>query len=139
MSGTGVNYQDLVPIPEKTNAVNDPNEREKAYAMGQEPTASHALAQEGGLQYEKGVAQADHDLEVKNLGWNEPKEVIPAPLVGGMGNEELWLLVRRFNKVCAMYWEMPCSRLSGLLANVSRQRDHFTSTWEPGYERGRRR
>lgn len=100
MSGTGVNYQDLLPIPEKTNAVNNPGEHEKSHAMSEEPTASHALALESEHEYEKGVAQQDHDLEVKNLGWNEPKEVVPSPLVGGIGNEELWLLVRRFNKVC---------------------------------------
>lgn len=99
MSGTGVNYQDLLPIPEKTNAVNNPDQHEKSHAMGEEPTASHALAQESEHQYEKGLAQQDHGLEVKNLGWNEPKDVVPSPLVGGMDNEELWLLVRRFNKV----------------------------------------
>lgn len=47
----------------------------------------------------KGLAQIDHGSEVKDLGWNEPKENIASPLVGGLNNEELWLLIRRFNKV----------------------------------------
>ena len=34
-----------------------------------------------------------------DLGWNEPKEAVAKPLVGGLSNEDLWLLVRRFNKV----------------------------------------
>jgi hypothetical protein len=48
---------------------------------------------------QKGFAQHPHDDEVVDLGWNKPKEDVPAPLVGGIGNEDLWLLIRRFNKV----------------------------------------
>lgn len=99
MSGTGVNYQDLLPLPEKTNAVNDPDEHEKAFAIADGPTASHALATAETAEDEKGLVQEDHDLEVKDLGWNKPKQKIPSPLVGGIENEELWLLIRRFNKV----------------------------------------
>jgi hypothetical protein len=62
------------------------------------PTESHALAVAD--HEEKGVAQDEHaEPEVRNLGWNEPLTEIPAPLVGGLPNEELWTLVRRFNKV----------------------------------------
>ncbi|KAI9831564.1 MAG: hypothetical protein M1819_004795 [Sarea resinae] len=61
------------------------------------PTESHALATVE--QDEKGVAQEAHaEPEVKDLGWNAPVEAVPAPLVGGLPNEELWVLVRRFNK-----------------------------------------
>lgn len=63
------------------------------------PTASHALAEEAlsTETEEQGVSQMDHDhTEVKNLGWND--EGIPKPLVGGIENEELWTLMRRFNK-----------------------------------------
>jgi hypothetical protein len=48
---------------------------------------------------ERGAAQVKHDAEVVDLGWNESKEHVAAPLVGGLSNEDLWLLVRRFNKV----------------------------------------
>ncbi|RKU39812.1 hypothetical protein DL546_000861 [Coniochaeta pulveracea] len=64
--------------------------------MSQEPTLSHALALDD--HDEKGLAQQDHDHEVLDLGWNEEKKNIPAPLVGGLQNEDLWMLVRRFNK-----------------------------------------
>lgn len=76
------------------------------------PTASHALAEESANMDpktqpetldnhlgEKGAAQVDHgDLEVRNLGWNHEVENVPVPLVGGLRNEDLWTLLRRFNK-----------------------------------------
>lgn len=64
------------------------------------PTDSHALAT--GTPDLKGLAQQGTTAHVKDLGWNEPKEVIPSPLVGGLQNEDLWILIRRFNKVAAM-------------------------------------
>jgi hypothetical protein len=61
------------------------------------PTESHALANAD--HDEKGAAQHDHEeAEVRNLGWNEKSSKIP-DLVGGLTNEELWTLIRRFNKV----------------------------------------
>lgn len=35
---------------------------------------------------------------MRDLGWNEHPAEVPKPLVGGLPNEELWTLVRRFNK-----------------------------------------
>ena len=62
------------------------------------PTDSHVLAHMD--HEEKGVAQIDHgQTEVRDLGWNEPPTDVPTPLVGGLPNEELWTLIRRFNKV----------------------------------------
>jgi hypothetical protein len=66
------------------------------------PTESHALAVEAAKSThpaEAGAAQIQHTEEVVDLGWNEPKEHVARPLVGGLSNEDLWLLVRRFNKV----------------------------------------
>ncbi|KAL9057170.1 MAG: hypothetical protein Q9162_002498 [Coniocarpon cinnabarinum] len=96
MSGTGVNYRDFVPLPEKTNAVGDPDQYEQAETLEHGATASHALAT--AAQNEKGVAQEAYEHDVKDLGWNEPQDNVPSPLVGGMDNEHLWMLVRRFNK-----------------------------------------
>lgn len=62
------------------------------------PTDSHALANMD--QEEKGVVQMGHgQTEVRDLGWNEHPTDVPVPLVGGLSNEELWTLIRRFNKV----------------------------------------
>ena len=61
-------------------------------------TISHELANED--HDEKGAAQLDHgQIEVKDLGWNEHHSDVPVPVVGGLPNEELWTLIRRFNKV----------------------------------------
>ena len=87
---------DLLPIPHTTQPVTDPDTEDTTVALGDKATLSHALAVEDNGD---GVAQQEHNEEVVDLGWNEPKEKIPAPLVGGLDNEELWILVRRFNKV----------------------------------------
>jgi hypothetical protein len=93
---SGVAYHDLVPVPD-TESISNPSKHESARTLHEGPTASHALATSP--TEEVGLVQLDHDEEVKDLGWNEPKEAIPAPLVGGMENEDLWVLVRRFDKV----------------------------------------
>lgn len=98
MAGQGVSYQDLLPVPTDVPAATDSGKHEVSHALGQEPTASHALAVAD--HDEKGHAQLDHDApEVKDLGWNEADDKIANPLVGGLHNEELWVLIRRFNKV----------------------------------------
>jgi hypothetical protein len=64
------------------------------------PTVSHELANADlGEDEEIGAAQEAHgQTEVRDLGWNEPSSEVPN-LVGGLPNEELWTLIRRFNKV----------------------------------------
>ncbi|GKT50833.1 uncharacterized protein ColSpa_11014 [Colletotrichum spaethianum] len=67
------------------------------------PTDSHHLAdmatKEKPLE-EKGHAELQHaDVEVKNLGWNNPPSKVSQPMIGGLTNEELWILVRRFDKL----------------------------------------
>lgn len=62
------------------------------------PTVSHELANAD--HEEKGAAQIDHgQTEVRDLGWNDHPTDVPVPLVGGLPNEQLWTLIRRFNKV----------------------------------------
>jgi Protein of unknown function (DUF3292) len=68
-------------------------------ALENAPTDSHALATQE--HEEKGEAQMGHnEPEVKDLGWDKVAGHQPTPLVGGLPNEELWTLVRRFNHVC---------------------------------------
>ena len=65
--------------------------------LEEKSTDSHALATED--HEVKGAAQeAGKDESLTDLGWRaKPKDV--DTLVGGLPNEELWTLVRRFNKV----------------------------------------
>lgn len=126
---SGVAYQDLVPVPD-TESIKNPSKHETAQTLHEGPTASHALATSP--TEEVGLVQLDHDEEVKDLGWNEPKEAIPAPLVGGMENEDLWVLVRRFDKVC--YDPPTCDTdyfLTLFQANVPRQGVPSSSPKQP--------
>jgi len=98
----GVVYKDLLADPDT-----DPTEtqiEEPSTTLLDAPTESHALALQAAKEAapeEKGAAQIEHAEEVVDLGWNEPKELVARPLVGGLSNEDLWLLIRRFNKVGA--------------------------------------
>lgn len=118
MGSQGLVFKDLLPLPDA-----DPTEHEgTTTTLTDAPTESHALALEvssvDGIPQtyadsrclqsqaakavhpsEAGAAQVQHEQEVVDLGWNEPKEAVAKPLVGGLSNEDLWLLVRRFNKV----------------------------------------
>ncbi|UKZ78543.1 hypothetical protein TrVFT333_006289 [Trichoderma virens FT-333] len=86
------------------------------------PTSSHALAEES-IQTEvetKGAAQINHDeLEVKNIGWNEKAQCVPQPVVGGMRNEELWILIRRFNKQIFQVRSIDAVPLADLDMNIA--------------------
>lgn len=96
-TGHDVGVKDYLPIP-ASNPL-DATSRENLGTSGDlqgGQTLSHALATDS--QNDQGLAQQDHDRQVLDLGWNEKKQDIAAPLVAGMDNEELWLLVRRFNK-----------------------------------------
>ena len=39
------------------------------------------------------------DPEVRDFGWNSAPKAVPSPLVHGLANDDLYTLVRRFNKV----------------------------------------
>lgn len=40
------------------------------------------------------------DPEIKDFGWNSRPRDVPAPLIHGTPNDDLFTLIRRFNKVC---------------------------------------
>ncbi|WKT45098.1 Protein of unknown function DUF3292 [Fusarium oxysporum f. sp. vasinfectum] len=72
----------------------DPN---RSFTKKPQPSATPSPKNPKTLK-KKGAAQLEHgDVEVKNLGWNEPPRVVP-PLVGGLKNEDVWALIRRFDK-----------------------------------------
>jgi hypothetical protein len=63
------------------------------------PTDSHVLSQVD--QDEKGLSQkAGETAAITNIGWGESPDAIEEPLVAGLSNEDLWMLIRRFDKVC---------------------------------------
>lgn len=131
-SGPGTALKDLLPLPSDTQPVTDPYKTETSHTMEDEPTLSHALAQDD--HDIKGASQQGHGHEVLDLGWNEEKQNIVAPLVGGMDNETLWMLVRRFDKVCVyVSWKAyRNTQANGKPANVPRQGNPFSTTRRPG-------
>jgi len=117
MEAAGAAIKDILPIPDNTEALSAERE-EVSYSLDEKPTASHALAVAD--HDEKGHAQTTHDAEdVKDLGWNEPGDKIANPLVGGMRNEDLWLLIRRFNKQMYHVKEYPYSVPGNLDLNIA--------------------
>ncbi|KAF2712250.1 hypothetical protein K504DRAFT_464328 [Pleomassaria siparia CBS 279.74] len=126
---TGAVYKDLLPIPHET----DPDKEDKTVTMTERPTESHALAQAD--HEEKGAAQIAHGEEVVNLGWNEPVQAVSNPLVGGLSNEDLWILVRRFNKQMYHVKEIPNSPPGGLDLNIADEEEFSPDKLRSNIER----
>lgn len=67
------------------------------------PTTSHVLAAES-IRSDpvdlRGASQTEHhEVEVKDLGWNETSDRhVPRQVLGGIDNHHLWTLMRRFDK-----------------------------------------
>ncbi|CAG8233259.1 unnamed protein product [Penicillium salamii] len=79
-------------IPSKTDDQGNP---ESETPDG--PTDSHILSQVD--QDEKGLVQkAGETAEISNIGWGHSPDQIEEPLVAGLSNEDLWMLIRRFDK-----------------------------------------
>ncbi|KAK0624984.1 hypothetical protein B0T17DRAFT_531609 [Bombardia bombarda] len=124
-SGPGTEFRDLLPIPAvNSDDITVPGQN-GGVASG--PTFSHQLATDDHEQ--KGMAQLDHEKEVLNLGWNEKKEMIPAPLVGGMGNEELWML--QIYQLKATPYPVP----GGLDLNIADEEEFSPDKLRTGVER----
>ncbi|KAF2457883.1 hypothetical protein BDY21DRAFT_343049 [Lineolata rhizophorae] len=147
---TNVSVKDVIPIPETTSPVTDPDKREVAHSLGEQPTASHALAMaEAGADGEdKGVVQEtgkrlsheenkrkDEVEDVADLGWNKPGDEIPKPLVGRLPNEELWVLVRRFNKQTYHLKEIEQPPQGGLDLNIADEEEFSPDKLRSNLER----
>lgn len=76
--------------------------------LGQETSTSHILAtQNHAIQ---GAAQQAGKIDgITNLGWQKNAKGVDT-LVGGLDNDDLWMLIRRFNKV-SLTWVWRMSRL----------------------------
>ncbi|KXL50971.1 hypothetical protein M433DRAFT_139400 [Acidomyces richmondensis BFW] len=117
MEAAGAAIKDILPIPDNIDLLSS-EKADVSFTLDDKPTASHALAVAD--HDEKGYAQITHDAEdVKNLGWNEAGDKIANPLVGGMRNEDLWILIRRFNKQMYHVKECPYSVPGNLDLNIA--------------------
>ena len=137
----GLVLKDLLSHPEDllSHPETDPTVYEgKATTLVDAPTESHELALEAARgnnpDHGTGRAQVAHGQEVLDLGWNERKEHIDSPLVGGLSNEEVWLLVRRFNKVKVLQRLESEIQADCDVANVPCERDSNGSSRRTGHE-----
>lgn len=78
------------------------HDRQSSNANGEPPTEgptdSHVLSQVE--QEEKGLSQqAGNVAGITDLGWSQPSKHFEEPIIGGLSNEDLWMLIRRFDKV----------------------------------------
>ncbi|KAK9384130.1 hypothetical protein V1515DRAFT_67142 [Lipomyces mesembrius] len=92
-----------------------------------QPSESHSLAAESchALDAEPDYSGKENaqllqpNSEVKDLGWNANMNSIPAPLIPGLSNESLWMLIRRFNHLVYHVKVIPQSPRGGLDFNIS--------------------
>lgn len=93
------------------------------------PTDSHALA--AAEPEEKGYAQTHSASSVRDLGWHNDSGSIPRPLIAGLPNDDLWVLLRRFNKVI-LFPPFLCPPLSlTRLSKSNMSRQHPPLPWTP--------
>ncbi|CAI7610773.1 unnamed protein product [Penicillium pancosmium] len=77
------------------------------------PTDSHVLSQVE--PDEKGASQLGGDSsEIIDLGWTKPVEHIEERLIAGLSNENLWMLIRRFDKQVYNVKAVPDAQLQNL-------------------------
>lgn len=69
----------------------------KSGLLHHKTTTSHELATQN-HELQGAAQQAGMLSGITNLGWQKDPEEIDQ-LVGGIDNEDLWMLIRRFNKV----------------------------------------
>lgn len=85
------------------NAFQGKTEEQKEAKLAEDstsgPTDSHILSQVNPDEDAKGLAhKAGEDNQLSDIGWGM-SDVIDERIVQGLSNEDLFLLVRRFNKV----------------------------------------
>lgn len=107
--------------PEPISAGLDTSSRndEKAQVDDLGPTDSHVLSQVKPEEEDRGLAQkAGVTNDVSDIGWGE-SDKIEERIVTGLSNEDLWMLIRRFNKVCLL--SSPRKEMLTGAANLLRQ------------------
>jgi hypothetical protein len=83
--------------PNRNESTNDKSDKMNEQSpMPEGPTDSHVLAQVE--QDEKGLSQKTDSTEVTDIGWSTPVDHIEEPIIAGLSNDDLWMLIRRFDQ-----------------------------------------
>lgn len=80
------------------NVTNDINKVENLKSEHNAPTDSHALAR-AEVEEPSLIHTSPDDEATTDIGWRQQPHEFDEHIVGGIPNEDLWMLIRRFNKV----------------------------------------
>ena len=120
------------PLKAPTDRSNDDEEfTEQKDIKADSPTDSHLLSQleqdEKGLAEKAGITQ-----DVSDIGWGQSRDDFEERIVSGLSNQDLWMLIRRFNKVLYMRGDREGDILILHTANLLRQSPSRSSVTESG-------
>ena len=121
--GTSTAQEHLQDTVSRTSTSNASNSSSTAAAIntptsgsdGEPPSDSHALAT-ASHEVQGAVQRNSTEGEVRDMGFQTSP--VPKELVGGLNNEELWTLVRRFNKQMYHVKATSAPLLGGLDCNI---------------------
>ncbi|KAL1857911.1 hypothetical protein Plec18167_001685 [Paecilomyces lecythidis] len=114
--------RDLTDQSKTTNAASTAAAPPGGTAEDGKPTDSHAIAMEQihPDQDEKGIVQkAGATSGLMDVGWNRQPDDVESPLIAGWSNEDLWMLIRRFNKQIYRVKAVPDPPMAALDLNVA--------------------
>ncbi|KAH8424100.1 uncharacterized protein LDX57_001857 [Aspergillus melleus] len=102
------------PLKAPTDRSNDDEEfTEQKDIKADSPTDSHLLSQleqdEKGLAEKAGITQ-----DVSDIGWGQSHDDFEERIVSGLSNQDLWMLIRRFNKQIYYVKALPEAPLQNL-------------------------
>jgi hypothetical protein len=80
------------------NVTNDINKVDILKSELNAPTDSHALAH-AEVEETSLIHTSPDDEATTDIGWQQQPHEFDEPIIGGIPNEDLWMLIRRFNKV----------------------------------------
>ncbi|KAK6083183.1 hypothetical protein SCUP234_04011 [Seiridium cupressi] len=128
MAAEGVVLRDLIDGPENQS----PGDQSHYPTSIQQSGIPHESAT--AHTQDPGPAQFKHDEEV-DLGWNHQPEDIPDTLIGGLDNEDLWILIRRFNKQIFHLRQATKPPIGGLDLNVAAEEKFSPNKLRSQFER----
>ena len=110
------------------NVTNDVNKVDILKSELNAPTDSHALAH-AEVEETSLIHTSPDDEATTDIGWQQQPHEFNEPIIGGIPNEDLWMLIRRFNKVGVILSVNVNGGLTGTrLANIPCQGYAYTPT-----------
>ncbi|KZO93314.1 hypothetical protein CALVIDRAFT_546671 [Calocera viscosa TUFC12733] len=90
------------------------------------PDHLDGIAQTGTVTITQVSEKTAYDPGIGDLGWNEKAEDVPQPVIGGVTNDALWMLVRRFDKQMYHVKAVPDEKVVGALDLQVAEEEEFS-------------